>query len=239
MAKTNKESSNLPTANVVDPQLEVVDPIAPIIKGEQFVERNQKLLTYIIGGIAAVGLAIGGYYYYITGQEEEAQRALFPAQFAFGADSLKLALNGDGNHSGFLQIIDDYPMTKASNLAKFYAGTIELKQGKFDDAIGHLSGFKAGDAVVQARAYSLVGDAYLEKGQPEDAAKWYEKASSYKPNRYFTPTYLMKLGLAYEKQQKWADADKAYGIIVKDFGDATEAQEARKLKALMETKLGK
>jgi Tetratricopeptide repeat. len=63
-------------------------------------------------------------------------------------------------------------------------------------AIYHLEDFKVNDLLVQPRAYSLMGDAYMEQKDYENAAKYYDKASSYEPNKQFTPIYLMKAGLA-------------------------------------------
>jgi hypothetical protein len=56
---------------------------------------------------------------------------MFQAVRYFESDSLNLALNGDGNNLGFLQIVEDYSGTKAGNLANYYAGVIYLKQGNF------------------------------------------------------------------------------------------------------------
>ncbi len=36
----------------------------------------------------------------------------------------KKHLQGDGNYPGFLEIIDDYGMTDAANLAHYYAGVL-------------------------------------------------------------------------------------------------------------------
>jgi len=40
-------------------------------------------------------------------QEAQAQKDMFQAIRYFESDSLNLAVNGDGNNLGFLQIIDD------------------------------------------------------------------------------------------------------------------------------------
>src|SRR5690606_22276199 len=121
-----------------------------------------------------------------------AQREMFQAVYYFEADSLDLALNGDGNNLGFLDIIDDYGITDAANLANYYAGAAFLKQGKFQVARLYLEDFKSNDLLVQARAYSLIGDTYMEEDNFEQAARYYSRAANYKPNKYFSPTYLMK-----------------------------------------------
>ena len=71
-----------------------------------------------------------------------------------------------------LNIIDDYGITDAANLANYYAGVCYLKQGKFELARLYLEDFSSNDLLVQARAYSLVGDTYMEEQKYEDAAKY-------------------------------------------------------------------
>lgn len=202
---------------------------------ENWMERNPKTA---IGVVVAIVLLVAGYFgfqYYKDNQEGEAQREMFQAVYYFESDSLDLALNGDGNNLGFLAIIDDYGITEAANLANYYAGAAFLKQGKFEVARLYLEDFKSKDLLVQARAYSLIGDTYMEENNFEDAARFYDKAASYKPNKYFTPTYLMKAALAFEKNNEEQKAIAAYDKIINDYYDTPEVQDARKFKARLET----
>jgi predicted negative regulator of RcsB-dependent stress response len=225
MAKKEESKDLLENAEVIQEKLEGI---------ESWAERNPKI---IIGITAAVILIVGGFFgwkYYIGTQETQAQKEMFQAVHYFESDSLNLALNGDGNNLGFLQIIDDYGMTDAGNLANFYAGAIYLKQGKFPLAIVYLKDFKANDLLVQARAYSLVGDAYMEQNDFSNASDWYNKASEYKPNKQFTPTYLLKAALAYEKLNQNDKAIEAYQKIIDKYWESSEVQYAKKYKARLE-----
>ncbi len=215
--------------------LESSEAIQEKIEGfEHWVQSNPKI---IIGVVAALALAVSGYFgwrYYIDNQEAQAQKEMFQAVHYFEADSLNLAFKGDGNNLGFKQIIEDYGMTPAGNLANFYAGVIHLKQGKFPLAIYYFEGFKADDMLVQARAYSLTGDAYMEQKDYENALKWYNKASEYNPNKEFTPTYLMKAALAYEKLNQNEKAKEVYQKIIDTYFESSEIQNAKKYKARLE-----
>jgi predicted negative regulator of RcsB-dependent stress response len=202
---------------------------------EHWVESNPKI---IISVAAAIVLAVGGYFgwkYYIDSQEAQAQKEMFQAIHYFEADSLNLAFNGDGNNLGFKQIIEDFGMTPAGNLANFYAGVVHLKQGKFPLAIYYLEDFKANDMLVQARAYSLIGDAYMEQKDFQNASTWYNKAAEYKPNKEFTPTYLMKAALAYEKLSQTDKAKEVYQKIIDTYFESSEVQNAKKYKARLES----
>jgi TolA-binding protein len=131
--------------------------------------------------------------------------------------------------------IDDYGITDAANLANYYAGVCYLKQGKFELARLYLEDFSSNDLLVQARAYSLVGDTYMEEQKYEDAAAYYKKAADYKPNKYFSPAYLMKEALAYEKLKQNDKAKEAYEKIITQYWDSDEYQEAKKFKARLES----
>lgn len=206
-----------------------------LVDVETWLEKNPKTA---IGIVAAILLIVGGFFgyrYYLSNQDGIAQKDMFQAIRYFEADSLNLALNGDGNNLGFLQIIEDYGRTDAGNLANYYTGVIYLKQGKFPLAIFHFEDFSSDDLLVQARAYSLMGDAYMEQKDYENAAQYYNKAANYKPNKEFTPIYLMKAGLAYEKLNQNQKAIDAYQIIIDKYWESTEFQSAKKFKARLET----
>lgn len=199
-----------------------------ISKSEEFIEKNKNTITYIVLGIAVV---IGGFFFWksqLAEKETEAQAEMYKAQFYFDVDSLNRALNGDGNNYGFLDIIEEYSGTKAANLSHFYAGVIYMQQGSFDEAITYLDKFSSSDLLVQARAYALIGDAYVEKGDVSKGVEFYEKAANYKPNEYFTPVYLMKLAIAQEANSNFNEAISAYNKIINDFPKSQEVNEAKK-----------
>ena len=226
MAKKEETKDLLENAEVIQEKL---------VNVETWLESNPKTA---IGVVAAILLVVGGFFgyrYFLGTQDDIAQKEMFQAIHYFEADSLNLALNGDGNNLGFLQIIEDYGMTDAGNLANFYTGVIYLKQAKFPLAIYHFEDFSSSDLLVQARAYSLMGDAYMEQKDFENAANYYNKAANYKPNKEFTPGYLMKEALAYEKLNQNDKAIAIYQTIIDKYWESTELQNARKYKAKLET----
>ena len=182
----------------------------------------------VLGVIAIAIIAIFGWQWYVEQQEVKAQNELFAAQFYFEKDSLNAALKGDGNSVGFETIADDYSMTKAGDLAAFYAGTAYLKNGQFDEAIESLKKFSADDYLIQARAYSLIGDAYMELNNLDEAITYYKKASNYSPNDFFTPEYLMKLGFAYELKNDYSMAAQAYETIVEKHKKSDAVNQAKR-----------
>jgi hypothetical protein len=66
-------------------------------------------------------------------------------------------------------------------------------------------------------------------------ANYYHKASSHQPNKFFTPAYLMKEALAYEKLNQGDKAIEAYDKIINEFFESAEYQNARKYKARLQS----
>ncbi|MEL6535953.1 MAG: tetratricopeptide repeat protein [Bacteroidota bacterium] len=205
-----------------------------ISKTEEFVKSNSTLV-YVVAGVLLIGVAgILFFRYYSDNQNRKAQEEMFQAQYYFERDSLNLALFGDGNNFGFLDIIDLYGGTQAGNLANFYAGTIYLKQGDFNEALNYLGDFSASDALVQPRAYALMGDAHMELNNYDDAGSNYDKAASSREDQRFSPRYLMKAGLAYELAGDYNEAIERYRQIIEDFPRSGEDANAKREKARLE-----
>ena len=205
-----------------------------LVPGEDFLKSNSKILA----GILAVAIVlIGGilFFQYNTQQQnEKAQAEMFQAVYFFEQDSVDFALNGDGINKGFLNIIESYPRTDAANLAHFYTGSIYLSQKKFEDALTHLQEFSTDDYLVQAKAYSLVGDANLELGKTEEAIAQYTKAARTNENKFMSPKYLAKLAVAQEEAGKIEDAINTYAEIEEKYYESFEFAAARKHKARLE-----
>ncbi len=231
MAKKNKK--NIKTHDLLEKPEALAEQIS---KTEQFIEKHQTLMLSVFGAVAL--LIAGGflYKYYMDGQNELAQDEMFQAVYYFEQDSLDLALRGDGNRYGFLDIIDEYGATKAGNLANFYVGAIYMRKGSYTSAIPFLQDFESDDILLQARAYSLLGDAHMEADEYAEAAKYYDKAATHKPTKEFTPTYLMKAALAYELLGEKDKALKQYDKIITGYRNTPEYNKARKYKALLENK---
>lgn len=194
-------------------------------KSEQFIEKNQNLLMYIIIGIIVVVLGYFGYQKFVVAPKEaSAQEQIYMAQKYFDSDSLNRALYGDGNALGFIDIADDYGSTTTGNLAKYYAGICFLKLGNFDEAISYLKDYDPVDQIIGPMAIGALGDAYMEKDDMKEAAHYYMKAANENVNDFTTPMFLYKAGMTYELLGQYDDALKAYDRIYREFYRSAEAR---------------
>ncbi|MDR1878982.1 MAG: tetratricopeptide repeat protein [Bacteroidales bacterium] len=190
---------------------------------------KQKVVNIVtIVVFALVVLALAYFLYYMPSQQQKAETAIFKAERYFAMDSLELALNGDGLYDGVLQVIDDYSATKTGNRAKYIAGICYLRLGQYDDAIKYLKKFKSGDKLISVQALGSLGDAYMEKNDLDNAAKYYKKAVSKNANELVTPIYLLRLGMLCEMQGKWKDAVSYYERLQKEYMQSFEAMDIEK-----------
>lgn len=198
-------------------------------KTEKFLDENQKPIYVVIGVIvAAVAIYFGYTKFYLAPQQEEAQTQMFMAERYFERDSFRLALEGDANYPGFLEVADDYGMTKAGNLANYYAGICYLQLGAYEDAIEYLDKFDADDKLISQVAEGAIGDAYMELGDYDEALSHYTEAASDDANDLTSPIYLMKAGLAAEKAENYDKAVSLYSKIEKEYPESQEAKSAPK-----------
>ena len=164
---------------------------------------------------------------------------MFIAQRYFEMDSLTVALNGDGQHAGMLEIADRYGMTQSGKLANYYAGLAYLHQGQFEDAVAYLKKFKTKDPVLSVLSCQVLGDAYLELEQTEKALEAYTKGISRSANEIITPALIMRTAMVHETLQQYEKALNLYQKLRTDFPMSREAADIDRYIARMNAKLGK
>jgi len=199
-------------------------------KAESFINANTGLVTAAVIGLIALMAAYFWYSrVYIPGQESQASEQMFTAQQNFANDAFQVALDGDGDSAGFLEIIDSYSgSTKANNLAHYYAGISYLNLGQFENAIEFLGKFSGGDAVLGGMAQGAMGDAYMELGDTDNGIKHYRNAANASNNDFTGPMWLMRAGQAMSKQGDHAGAKGMFEAIKEKYPKSQEAVNAIK-----------
>ncbi|MBJ10448.1 MAG: tetratricopeptide repeat protein [Flavobacteriales bacterium] len=196
---------------------------------EKWIESNQKILSRIVFVIVGVIAFYLGYdKFYAEPLNKEAHAEMFMAEKYFETDSFNLALNGDGQYLGFIDIASDYSGTSAGNLANYYAGICHLNLGDNESAIDLLSSFNANDEIVSSIAFGGIGDAYMNLGDRDKAISFYEKAAKNSNNKFTTPIYLKKAALAHESNGDYNEALEHYEKIKAEYGETREAADIDK-----------
>ena len=189
-----------------------------LTSGEQFIEKNQKMIVNVVLVLVVIIAGYFGYNRFIAEPHaQEAANQIFGAQNYFEKDSFNLALNGDGNVLGFIEIADKYSSTPSGNLEKF----------------------SSDDLLLSNLAKANIGDAYMQLGEYRKAAENYKKAAASKTNDFSTPTFLMKNGLALEKSNDYSGALKVYEQIEQEYPASPEGRDIEKYIERAQLKLKK
>jgi len=218
MAKKKKEDNSQGLKNVEQ----------TLTRTEQFLEENYKPLIYVLGVVVVLVALFWLGKLYLGNRNNEAQSQMYQAQKYFEIDSINLALNGDGNYLGFLDIAKDYKYTSAGNLARYSAGICYLHLGNYEEAIDFLNKYSKKDKVIGSIAIGATGDAYVELGDTEKGISKYLEAADFGDNSFNTPIYLMKAGELYELNGNYDEALKIYQRIKDDYPESTEGASIEK-----------
>jgi tetratricopeptide (TPR) repeat protein len=229
MAKKKKEDNPQTLKNVEQ----------TLTRTEQFLEQNYKsLLTVLIVVVVLVGLFWLGRLY--SGKRNnEAMSQMYQAERYLEMDSLDLALNGDGNYLGFLDIASDYKLTNAGNLAKYSAGICYLHLGRYQEAIDMLEKYSKKDKVIGSLAIGATGDALVELGNSTKGVQKYLEAAEFANNSFNSPLFLMKAGEIYELEGNYSEALKTYQKIKDKYPESTEGSSVDKYIARVNILMGK
>ena len=207
-----------------------------VSKTELFFENHSKAIAW---GLVALFVVVGAVYGYrklvVEPRFEKASELIAEAQYRFEQENpnYELALNGDENGAGFLDVIEQYGSTPAGNLAKHYAGICYLHLGDLEKAAEYLAKYKKvrglAAEVVNAQNLGLQGDVAVEQGDYEKAAKFFAKAVKASDNNYTAPLYLYKQGLALAAAGKVEEAKACYKAITEKYPNSSESRDAEKL----------
>ena len=214
-----------------EPEVAIASAIGRV---EAFIMRNSRSLLTALGVVIIVVGGFFGYKYLVAvPRMEKASAMMFAAEQQFAQDSFKLALNGDGNFAGFLQVIEKYGSTGTGNVARHYAGICYLRLGQYQEALDYLTQYKGStddvpSALLAAQNYGLRGDVYVQMGDYAEAAKSYEKAVATSSDPLTAPYYLKKAGEVYEKLGDNAKALAAYEAVEVDYPTSMEARDIQK-----------
>ncbi len=205
-------------------------------KTERFFEENGRKMSYIFLGLLALGVVVYGYRALVSQPRvAKAAELIAEAQARFDAETpdYALALTGDANGAGFLDVIEQYGSTPSGNLAKHYAGICYLKQGDLEQAAAYLSKYSPvkglPGAIINAQNYGLQGDVAVERDDYKRAIALYEKAVEAADNNLTAPMYLRKAGLAARAAGDEKQADALFQRILDEYPASMDARDAEKL----------
>ena len=205
-------------------------------KTERFVDENRSTLTYGVGGLAVLILAVIGYQSFVVGPAEAAAETdAWRAENYFEMDSMSLAALGDGYAAGLEEVMADHEGTAAGQRAAYRMGIYYRDAGDFEGAIAAFEEVNVGDDVVQVLAAGNIGDCYVKLADYESAQAAFNNAISLATSSMaedvLAPMFLYKGALVEIELGNNAQAKKHLDRIVEDYPTSQQNNASEALAA--------
>lgn len=179
--------------------------------GKVMIEKK-RIIFWIVGIALLIGVFVLSYLFIYknprTNKSFEAYNQVEMA--AQGNDSIATAM--------YQKVMKEHSGTPGGNLAALNAGELLYDQGKYQAALDCLKEFSSSDPVMQANAYALAADCYVNLKKYDQALDYLDKAiSADKKNPEIVPRMLLKKANIYDEQKKYDKALKCYEEIRDDY----------------------
>lgn len=206
-------------------------------RAQSFYDKNKNT---VIGAAIALVLIIGssiGYYFYSTAQESKAQQLMGPATQAYLQGNFEEALTGSEADFtvGFQQIINNYEITDAANLAQYYAAVSEFKLGNPQEALSYIREYEVPEGIMGVGPISFHGVILTDLGNHAEAAEKYVKAAEWDVNDSTTPYNYLEAAKAFHDAGNANQAQKYAQKIVDEYANSSQVTEAQKLLGMLAT----
>jgi tetratricopeptide (TPR) repeat protein len=150
-----------------------------IANATDFFEKNKQTIGYALIGVVAL---IAGTWWYTSRQatNNETASAKLGSVFSYvDNNQYQIAIDGvpERKITGLKSIVEEYGGTDAGNMARFYLANAYFQLGKYDDALKHFEDFSAKESYLAVSRLAGIAGCYEAKGDYENAAENYEKAS--------------------------------------------------------------
>ena len=200
-----------------------------------------KQLNVLYGMLGILVLWIAYKWYQtnvVLSEVDEARQEIRQSIAYWETDSFLLAVEGDGNNLGFVDIAENYGNTAVGNAACYYAGIGYLKLKEYDMAISYLEQFSSDDPLLSALALGGIGDAYSDMENYEMALDYYLEGIEVGDNRLTDVHLMQKAAVLYEQMGKYQEAKMLLEQMTDKYGTAAVGGDVSKRVARLETFLG-
>lgn len=218
------------------------------LESDPLIENYNRLVSYylehkstIIAAAVAVILIIGGtigYNLYSSSQEAQAQDLLATAERYYAQGEYENALYGDDFELtyGFDQIAEEFPRTKAGNMALFYAAVSSYELGDIGNALNYMEDFDVPDGILGVGPLKFHAKLYLANQNYETAADKFVEAANWNKNEATTPTNLLNAAQAHYEAGNYEKANELVTTIIEEYPNSNAVIDSQRLKGMLAVK---
>lgn len=206
---------------------EAIAPDEALSKAEAYVIKHK---TAFIAVIVAI-IAFAAFQAFTPESSEskgnnEADAAVAKVEHLVLAGNYDIALEGNDEIEGLLEIIEKYSGTSAANKANLFAGIAYAQKKQYNDAITYLSQYNGGDNIAAANAKHLLGTCYSQIEEYEKAISTVLEAAALADNAGITPLCWRDAAAMYEVLDNDKEAMNLYNRIKNEYPYSPVAEEA-------------
>jgi tetratricopeptide (TPR) repeat protein len=194
-----------------------------------FEKYKNKVFTY--GGVLVV--VIAAIYFYLNQKSENNEKAsleLSRVMPIYSQGSYLEAIEGKQgtNIIGLKRIVEEYGGTENGETAKIYLANSYAFLGNYDEAFKYYKDYSG--SIDYFEAASLAGQAgyYAMKGDFEEAANLYLKASKISQVNSQNPDYMLNAGIYFLKAGEKDEAKMLFNKIKEDYSTSLANREVDK-----------
>ncbi|WP_020403138.1 tetratricopeptide repeat protein [Gracilimonas tropica] len=194
--------------------------------------------TTVIATLVAFVVIVGGFFgwqAYSSSQETQAQEYLAIAENYYTNAEYENALYGDDAALtyGFDQIADEFPMTKAGNMANYYAAVSSFELGDVETALTYIEEFEIPEGILGVGPLTFHGKLLLANGSYEAAAQKFLEAAEWSENNVTTPSNLFEASQAYYEAGNFEKAGQLADQIIEEYPESSQFVKAQKMKGML------
>ncbi len=169
---------------------------------------NRNVVTVVAIGIILIIAGIFGYNYIQGERGRQAQELLGAVILEYERGEYQVALDGNGDILGLLDIINNYASTPAGNTARFYAGNAFFELDDYEQALEQFENFNASDDFLGASATAGRAAIHEIQGDFARAADLFIRAAEIDDNEVQSPYYLRSAVRAYVESGEFESAEE-------------------------------
>ena len=207
--------------------------VTTYFEAQTFFEANRKRLGTAMT-ILVVIIAAGWIYFNNRAENNlSATTDLGKVMRLYDDGRYELAINGSPqeNIRGLKQIVSDYGGTPSGEMAKLFLGNCYFALDQYDNALSVYEDASIGDKDLQASVYAGIAACHGAKNNPQEAARYYEKALSTDAASLHAPEYLYRAASSYVAAGNKEKAANLLDRLKKEFPQSAFARDADRLSA--------
>lgn len=204
----------------------------------QFYQDHRARIQAAVAAAAVLGVAGGGYWWYLGRKEADAARALAGAYAVLRGEEAGKADSREEALKRFREVTTTHQGTRSAEEAQIAMGNLSYESGKTDDALTSYNTYLTRYPRGRFRIMAGLGSAYAmeAKGDLQGAVQILSGVIEGDRDNPLAGEAYMSLARAYEGLKQPEDAMRVYGQVVERFSQTNWAQQALQRMSALKSK---